>query len=107
MRKLLSIFAIAVVLAGVAVSPSLISAFTLAELLVPRCAVTEAFTWIGTALGLGVALGASVAGKVVETPGPPLFVNAATRSKVLMANCKSTTATAMAIGAIVGMMTLR
>ena len=52
-----------VVLAGVAVSPSLISSFTLAELLVPRAAVTEAFTWIGTALGLGVAIGASVAGQ--------------------------------------------
>jgi MFS family permease len=58
-----------VVLAGVAVSPSLISSFTLAELLVPRVAVTEAFTWIGTALGLGVALGASVAGKIVDASG--------------------------------------
>jgi MFS family permease len=58
-----------VVLAGVAVSPSLISSFTLAELLVPRAAVTEAFTWIGTALGLGVAIGASVAGKIVDVAG--------------------------------------
>jgi MFS family permease len=58
-----------VVLAGVAVSPSLISSFTLAEVLVPRAAVTEAFTWIGTALGLGVAIGASVAGKVVDVYG--------------------------------------
>jgi MFS family permease len=58
-----------VVLAGVAVSPSLISAFTLAEVLVPRAAVTEAFTWIGTALALGVAIGASVAGKVVDSAG--------------------------------------
>jgi MFS family permease len=58
-----------VVLAGVAVSPSLISSFTLAELLVPRAAVTEAFTWIGTALGLGVAVGASVAGKIVDLAG--------------------------------------
>ncbi|RBY97027.1 MFS transporter [Blastococcus sp. TF02-8] len=58
-----------VVVAGVAVSPSLISSFTLAELLVPRSAVTEAFTWIGTALGLGVALGASVAGKIVDVWG--------------------------------------
>ncbi len=58
-----------VVVAGVAVSPSLISAFTLAELLVPRAAVTEAFTWIGTALGLGVAVGASVAGKLVDVSG--------------------------------------
>ena len=58
-----------VVLAGVAVSPSLISSFTLAEVLVPRAAVTEAFTWIGTALGLGVAVGASVAGKIVDVFG--------------------------------------
>ena len=58
-----------VVLAGVAVSPSLISSFTLAEVLVPRASVTEAFTWIGTALGLGVAIGASVAGKVVDVAG--------------------------------------
>ena len=55
-----------VVLSGVAVSPSLISSFTLAELLVPRAAVTEAFTWIGTAVGLGAAVGASVAGGVVD-----------------------------------------
>jgi MFS family permease len=58
-----------VALAGVAVSPSLISSFTLAEVLVPRAVVTEAFTWIGTALGLGVAIGASVAGKMVDVAG--------------------------------------
>ncbi len=58
-----------VVLTGIAVSPSLISAFTLAELLVPRAAVTEAFTWIGTALALGVAIGASVSGKIVDVSG--------------------------------------
>jgi MFS family permease len=58
-----------VVLAGSAVSPSLISSFTLAELIVPRAAITEAFTWIGTALGLGVAVGGSVAGKVVDAVG--------------------------------------
>jgi MFS family permease len=58
-----------VVLAGIAVSPSLISSFTLAELLVPRAAVTEAFTWIGTSLGLGVAIGASVSGKLVDVAG--------------------------------------
>ncbi|MCW2741464.1 MAG: Major facilitator superfamily 1 [Blastococcus sp.] len=58
-----------VMLTGVAVSPSLISAFTLAEVLVPRAAVTEAFTWIGTALALGVAVGASLAGKIVDSVG--------------------------------------
>jgi MFS family permease len=58
-----------VVVAGIAVSPSLISSFTLAELLVPRSATTEAFTWIGTALGLGVAIGSSAAGKIVDVYG--------------------------------------
>jgi len=58
-----------VILAGIAVSPSLISSFTLAEVLVPRAAVTEAFTWIGTALGLGVAVGASASGKIVDVSG--------------------------------------
>jgi MFS family permease len=67
-----------VVLAGIAVSPSLISSFTLAELLVPRAAVTEAFTWIGTALGLGVAIGASVSGKIVDSAGPNMAFLVAT-----------------------------
>ena len=58
-----------IVVAGLAVSPSLISSFTLAEVLVPRSATTEAFTWIGTSLGLGVALGSSAAGKLVDTSG--------------------------------------
>jgi predicted MFS family arabinose efflux permease len=67
-----------VVLAGVAVSPSLISSFTLAELLVPRAAVTEAFTWIGTALGLGVALGAGLSGKLVDVFGANSALSVAT-----------------------------
>jgi MFS family permease len=58
-----------VVLTGIAVSPSLISAFTLAEVLVPRAQVTEAFTWIGTAMAVGVAIGASLAGKIVDAVG--------------------------------------
>jgi predicted MFS family arabinose efflux permease len=76
-----------VVLTGVAVSPSLISSFTLAELLVPRAAVTEAFTWIGTALGLGVALGASVAGKIVDVAGANAAFLVATASTGIAAIC--------------------
>jgi MFS family permease len=76
-----------VVVTGVAVSPSLISSFTLAELLVPRSAVTEAFTWIGTALGLGVALGASVAGKIVDVAGANAAFLVATVSAGVAALC--------------------
>jgi MFS family permease len=74
-----------VILAGVAVSPSLISSFTLAELLVPRAAVTEAFTWIGTALGLGVAIGASVAGKIVDIAGANMSFLVATVAAAIAA----------------------
>src|SRR3954451_457214 len=76
-----------VVVTGVAVSPSLISSFTLAELLVPRAAVTEAFTWIGTALGLGVAVGASVAGKIVDVAGANAAFLVATVSAGVAALC--------------------
>ena len=74
-----------VVLAGVAVSPALISSFTLAEVLVPRASVTEAFTWIGTALGLGVALGASVSGKVVDMAGANMAFLVATAAAAVAA----------------------
>src|SRR5207253_8325609 len=74
-----------VVLAGVAVSPSLISSFALAEVLVPRAAVTEAFTWIGTALGLGVAVGASLAGKIVDIAGAHAALLVSTASAAVAA----------------------
>ncbi|GAB3353691.1 MFS transporter [Modestobacter lapidis] len=74
-----------VLVAGIAVSPSLISAFTLAELLVPRSAVTEAFTWIGTALALGVAVGASAAGKIVDVAGASTSFLVATGAAALAA----------------------
>jgi MFS family permease len=74
-----------VVLAGVSLSPSLISSFTLAELLVHRSAVTEAFTWIGTALGLGVAVGASAAGKIVDVWGANMSFLVATVAAALAA----------------------
>jgi MFS family permease len=74
-----------VVLAGLAVSPSLISCFTLAELLVPRAALTEAFTWIGTALALGVAVGASVSGKIVDVSGSNAALSVATVAAALAA----------------------
>ena len=35
----------------------------------PRAGVTEKFTWIGTALGLGVAIGAGVSCKLVDVSG--------------------------------------
>jgi len=60
---------IAVTVFGFAISPSLITAFTLVEELVPEKIVTEGFTWVGTAVGLGVAIGASSSGLLVDLFG--------------------------------------
>lgn len=67
-----------VFIAGMAVSPSLISTFTLTERLVPAGAVTEGFTWVGTAVGLGVALGAGLSGKIVDLSGANAAISVAT-----------------------------
>ena len=88
-----------VVLAGIAVSPSLISAFTLAELLVPRAAVTEAFTWIGTALALGVAVGASVSGKIVDVSGANAALSVATVAAAIAAGVVALTQRALHVPA--------
>ncbi|MDQ3477148.1 MAG: MFS transporter, partial [Actinomycetota bacterium] len=39
------------------------------EVLVPKAIVTEGFTWVGTAVGLGVAVGAGSSGLLVESFG--------------------------------------
>lgn len=52
--------------AGLAISPTLIAAFGLVETLVPKTALTEGFAWLNTALGLGLAVGASAAGRAVD-----------------------------------------
>jgi MFS family permease len=58
--------AVAAFVAGLAISPLLISAFTLVEKLVPESRFTEGITWMTTGLGLGVALGAPIAGHIVD-----------------------------------------
>lgn len=60
---------IAVGVFGFAMSPSLITSFTLVEKLVPKEIVTEGFTWVGTAVGLGVAVGAATSGPLVDMVG--------------------------------------
>jgi predicted MFS family arabinose efflux permease len=54
---------------GFTISPTLIGGFGLVEALVPPAALTEGLTWASTGLGLGVALGSSAAGQVVDAAG--------------------------------------
>jgi MFS family permease len=56
-------------LSGIAVSPTFITAFGLVEQRVPPVMLTEGVTWVGTGIGIGMAVGAFVCGWVVDTFG--------------------------------------
>jgi predicted MFS family arabinose efflux permease len=55
--------------AGLAVSPVLISGFALVERLVPNERMTEGLIWTNTGLGVGIAVAAALAGKVIDEAG--------------------------------------
>ncbi|MBO3085214.1 MFS transporter [Cellulomonas fengjieae] len=55
--------------AGFAIAPTLINGNALVQDLVPRERLTEGLTWVGTALGVGVSVGSSVAGAQIDVHG--------------------------------------
>jgi MFS family permease len=63
------LLAFTVFLSGVAISPTFITAFGLIERRVPEAMLTEGVTWVMTGIGIGMALGAFVAGWAVDTFG--------------------------------------
>lgn len=64
-----ALMAPAALLAGIAISPSLIGAFGLVDSLVPTAARTEGFSWLNSGLGVGVAGGFAAAGAVADSSG--------------------------------------
>jgi MFS family permease len=54
---------------GFAISPTIIPAYGLVERLVPAHQLTEGLTWMSTAVGIGIAAGAFVAGHLVDICG--------------------------------------
>jgi hypothetical protein len=54
---------------GLWVAPSMITGFTLVELLVPAAFRTEAFTWLTGAVALGQASGSMAAGQLTDAAG--------------------------------------
>ncbi|WEX90746.1 MFS transporter [Sinorhizobium garamanticum] len=60
---------VAVFVSGIAISPTFITAFGLIERQVPESMLTEGVTWVMTGIGIGMALGAFVAGWVVDNFG--------------------------------------
>lgn len=62
--------AVAGLVCGLAIAPTLITGYTLVETLVADGAKTEAFTWLTGAIGLGLAVGSTVAGRLIDLGGP-------------------------------------
>ena len=63
------IMAAGLFVAGLAISPTLITGFSLTERLVPASLLTEGLAWISTSIGLGVAMGAWAGGRLTEEFG--------------------------------------
>ncbi|WP_343947779.1 MFS transporter [Nonomuraea longicatena] len=63
------VMAIALFVAGLAISPTLITGFSLTERMVPQALLTEGMAWISTSIGFGVALGAWAGGRLAESFG--------------------------------------
>jgi MFS family permease len=79
--------AAALAVAGVTISPTLITGFGLTERASARSRVTEALAWVTTALGIGVALGAAVAGPLIDSVGARAGYAVAVTSGLLGAGC--------------------
>ncbi|MET9255243.1 MFS transporter [Streptomyces sp. NPDC003717] len=65
----LPLLAVALFVAGLSIAPTMITTMSLIEQHVPRARLTEGMTWVSTGLAVGVALGSSVSGWVIDAAG--------------------------------------
>ncbi|GGS51681.1 MFS transporter [Planobispora rosea] len=63
------VMAVALFLAGLAISPTIIAGYALIERLVPAHLLTEGMTWLSTAIGFGVSLGVWAGGWLTDAFG--------------------------------------
>ncbi|MEW9530246.1 MFS transporter [Microbispora sp. NPDC049125] len=61
--------AVALFFAGLSISPTLITGFSMVERLVPAAQLTEGMAWISTSIGFGVAVGAWAGGRLTDLHG--------------------------------------
>ncbi|GGS92495.1 MFS transporter [Streptomyces cinerochromogenes] len=66
----LPLLAVALFVAGLSIAPTMITTMSLIEEHVPRARLTEGMTWVSTGLAVGIAVGSSVAGWVIDAAGP-------------------------------------
>ncbi|HCX84457.1 MAG TPA: MFS transporter [Micrococcales bacterium] len=57
------------VVVGLSIAPTLVSGNSLVQEIVPGTRLTEGLTWVGTALGVGVAAGSAIAGPLIDAHG--------------------------------------
>jgi MFS family permease len=62
--------ALAGLLAGLAISPTLIGGFSLVEHNAPEARKTEGMAWLSSSISVGVAAGSAVAGQIIDKAGP-------------------------------------
>ncbi|MEZ0066838.1 MFS family permease [Streptacidiphilus sp. MAP12-20] len=67
--KNLVALALALFVAGLSISPTMVTTMGLVERIVPAAKLTEGMTWTTTGLAVGVAFGSSAAGWVVDAAG--------------------------------------
>ncbi|WP_405641516.1 MFS transporter [Streptomyces uncialis] len=65
----LPVLAVALFIAGLAIAPTMITTMALVEQHVPRAKLTEGMTWVSTGLAVGIALGSSASGWVIDARG--------------------------------------
>lgn len=65
----LPFLAVALFVAGLSIAPTMITTMSLVEEHVPRAHLTEGMSWVSTGLAVGVALGSSLAGWVIDAAG--------------------------------------
>ncbi|MFE3994078.1 MFS transporter [Streptomyces goshikiensis] len=65
----LPFLAVALFVSGLAIAPTMITTMALIEAHVPHAKLTEGMTWISTGLAVGIAIGSSVTGWVVDAAG--------------------------------------
>ncbi|MFD6420016.1 MFS transporter [Streptomyces sp. NPDC060194] len=63
------LLAVALFFAGLCIAPTMVTTMALVEQNVPRAKLTEGMTWVSTGLAVGIALGSSVAGWVIDAAG--------------------------------------